>query len=226
MKLLFLATMILLCSTSTFAGPCIPGTLQNYIALSSGGCTSGNALFKDFQIAPGQSFATPIAPAQILVSPGGLPDMPSLRFTLGKSAAAGQLFESFFHFDVSGPSLFNATVMLENPSATGDGAVISSLDICPNASFSGGAPLGCPNTPATLIALKTATFSSLSDSKDFIATSFFDVFVDLTIDGGLSGSATMDSATVRVTVIPEPASALLIIIGCGVLALARLRQNP
>jgi hypothetical protein len=36
----------------------------------------------------------------------------------------------------------------------------------------------------------------------------------------------MDSATVQVTVTPEPASALLIIIGCGVVALARLRRNP
>ena len=225
MKLLFLTTVILLCGASAFAGPCLPGTLQNYITLSSAGCTSGNALFKDFQIASGASFATPIAPSLIAVSPGGLPDMPSLRFTLGKSAAAGDVFESFFHFDVSAPSLLNAAVILDNPSASGDGAVTASLDICPAASFSGGAPLGCPATPATLIALKTATFSTPSDSKDFVATSFFDVFVDLTIDGGLSGSATMDSATVQVTVTPEPASALLINIGCGVLALARLRRN-
>lgn len=231
MRLCFLVSAILLGGSGAFAGPCLPGTLQNYINLGSGGCTSGFALFKDFSIAPGQSFAIPIAPAQVLVTPGGPANMPALQFTLGNSATTGFLLESFFRFDISAASLLNATVRLNNPSATGDGAAIASLDICPNASFIGNAPLGCPTLPASLIAFKTADSESLSDTRNFGATSFFDVFADLTIDGGLAGTARLDSATVQVTAtgstaaIPEPATALLLIMGSGVLALGRFRRH-
>ncbi len=109
---------------------------------------------------------------------------------------------------------------LDNSSATGDGVAIASADICPNASFNPGEPTGC-FTSESLITFAADGFSGLTDSKSFGTATFFDVFTDLTVDGGPSGSASLGSATFAVTVTPEPATGWLLLAGCGALLLKR-----
>jgi len=225
MRLLLVTGCVVLFSTCAAAGPCVPGTLQDYINLGAAGCTGGVALFKDFLLASGQSFAIPIPPSQVQVTPSGTTFMPSLQFTLNKSAAADELFESFFHFDVSAAALRRAMLTLGGSTATGDGAAIATADICPNGSFFAGGPIGCPTSPQSLITDVSAFDSTLTDSRNFAFSSFFDVFVDLTIDGGLSGTAHMGSATFQVAAVPEPSTVLLVGIGCGALFLRRFRRR-
>jgi hypothetical protein len=220
----FLVGAMLLSSASLFAAPCLPGTLQNYIDLGSAGCQAGALQFADFFLGEGQSFATQIDPNRILVTPGGTFLVPTLLFTLNSSASGGDLFESIFHFDVTGITLSGAAIGLTSPLATGDGAITAVLDVCPDATFIGVDPIGCPTSPGTAIAFAIADDAQLTDSRDFPLSSFFDVFVDLTNDAGLSGSATLDSATVSIASVPEPGTLLLLAGGLTILGVLRARR--
>jgi hypothetical protein len=215
----------LLGSAVGYAAPCGPGSLQDYIDLGTTGCSFGGALFSNFYIAPGQFFATPIAPGAVQVTPVA---PASLAFTLSQSAMAGELFESFFHFSIDAPGLGlpMATIAL-SATAFGDGAAIAALDVCAGVFLDPSAPLGCTGTSASAIAVETEFISIPSGSASFpgIAPTFFDVFADFTIDGGLSGSASIDSATAQVTVVPEPGTVTLLLAGCALLLMKRIRRS-
>lgn len=106
--------------TAVFATPCVPGSLETFVSLGGTGCEVESVKFTDFTIVPGTT--TPIDPAQVQVTPGGSALNLTLLFTLDRTANAGQSFESFFRFSVSG-SLDGASIDLTSPKATGDGAV-------------------------------------------------------------------------------------------------------
>ena len=224
-KLLILLSF---CAVTGFGAPCLPGSLQDYYNLG-GGCDLGPVLVSGFTAQPGQAIATQLDPTLIQVTPGGTPSDPNLLFSLNTFAASGEVFESFFSFMVLGP-LLGATIDLTAASAAADGAVTGVLDICPDAAFI--PPLTCSTTPATVIVFAIEGDQLLSDSAAFPLSSFFDVFVDLTIDGGLDGSASLESATVgfasspTTDPIPEPATAYLMLAGLGALAVWRLRRAP
>jgi hypothetical protein len=140
----------------------------------------------------------------IQVTPGGGLSLPTLLLTLNVSANAGEIRESFFRFNaLAAGALQGASIGLGNPLVGGDGAVTGILDVCAGDFFVGIEPIGCGGTPGTAIAFATAFDSSLQDSVSFSPTSFFDVFVDLTVDGGLDGFASLDTSEVAL-VTPEP----------------------
>ena len=225
MKLYLLFSGILVVTSSAYAGPCLPGTLQDYVNLGVTGCQDGAVLFSGFASAPGQNAAIPIPLLQVSVTPGGTQYMPTLLFALNKSALPNQLFESFFRFKASSPALVGEMIGLNSPGVTGDGAVTATMDICPGASFSGNSPAGCANA-ASLLAAATSGFSMLSDSAAFSPKSFFDVFVDLSVDGGIGGgSARFTSATVTTTATPEPSSSQFALAGLALVTLFGIRRN-
>jgi hypothetical protein len=220
MKPLLLLAGISCFTTLASAATCAPGTLQSYVLLGAGGCQLGPVLFDNFTIEAGISFATPINPSLVQVTPGGSAFLPTLLFTLNGNAGPGTVLESFFHFQTAGPQA-GLSITLNNPGVSGDGAVTGVLDACSNGFFPG-QPLGCSGTASSAIAFQIAGDAQLSDSTPFGFTSFFDVFVDLTIDGGLAGSATLPSASVTVAAVPEPATFWLIV--PGLVLLGRRRQ--
>ena len=221
--ILLLCVFVCLFSDTALADSCQAGTLQDYLNLGSTGCTVDGELISGFEIAPGQSFATPISPNFVQVTPSGGAG-PTLALTLNSSAGAGDLFELFFRFNVAG-LLTGASISLAPPDLSGDGAVTGVLDVCANGSFSS-LPVGCSGTAAEGVAFAIVGDSQLSDSVALPVSSFFDVFADITIDGGLSGSASLTSAAVSVTT-PEPSSLLLMTtaLGCLVLVSARRRRR-
>lgn len=225
MKLYCILGGILLVSSSAFAAPCLTGTLQDYVNLGTVGCQNGVVTFSGFVTAPGQNGATVIPLTQVLVNPGGGQFMPTFQFTLNQTANPGQLFESFFRFKASNSQLIGAKVGLNSPIATGDGAVTASLDICPGALFSGNSPTGCANS-VSLISVATSGFSMPTDSASFPISSFFDVFTDLSVDGGLGGgSARFNSASVTIQATPEPSAQQLMLAGLAMLTLFGIRRN-
>jgi hypothetical protein len=231
MKRLLLSSMLALVSVfsagAARGAPCAADTLLGYIGLGAGGCSIGTVVLADFAVAPGQSFATPIDPAQIQLAPIGDASAPGLvlGFASGTSAAAGQLLEAFFHFSVSAPAtLASAGVAMAGASALDDGAVTATEDVCPDGSFLPGQPLGCPSAPATLIAFAIETDALLSAGAGFPASTFLDVFADVVIDGGLSGTAALGSVTLSFATVPEPSAALLVAAGLALLVRARRRR--
>jgi PEP-CTERM motif len=216
--------LALLSCTAIFGAPCVPGNYQSFVNLGAPGCEVETIQFANFTILPGQTIGTPIDPAQVQVAPGGTALNPMFLFTLNTTAAAGEVFESFFRFSASG-SLFGASIGLTPPTVTGDAAVTGILDVCPDGSFAGGAPLGCPTSPASLVVFAIDQSSLLSGSANLPVSSFFDVFVDLTIDGGLSGSATLGSATVGFSSVPEPSAGLLVALGLSAFGVSQARRR-
>jgi len=204
------------------AAPCLPGSLQNYIDLGATGCSLGSIVAANFSTEPGQSFATPIDPNLVQMTPGGSASAPKLLLSFDVTAQAGELFESFFHFDASAPTLAGDAIQIDTGSAAGDGVVTATQDVCPGGVFFPGVPIGCPNSAAALIAFVTESDSG-ADSADFSPpASFFDIFVDVAVDGGLAGSASLGA--VAITLVPEPSTVLLLAIGLAPLAVSRARR--
>jgi hypothetical protein len=221
MRRFLLPVVFLLFAGAAFGGPCVPGSLADYLALPSGGCTNSFA-FQDFQLGPAQAFATPIDPALIQVTPVLSPDGPFFDFTVNAAAGPGELLESFFRFTVTG-SLRGAFIGLGNATVSGDGVVLGILDVCADGSFLGIEPIGCTGTPGSAIAFAISGDASPRANLSFSPpASFFDVFVDITIDGGLNGSASLQSAQAG-TETPEPGAMALVALGLGVLGLIRKR---
>jgi hypothetical protein len=126
--------------------------------------------------------------------------------TLNSTAGPGEILESFFRFSVVGGET-DFSIRLGNALAAGDGAVTGILDGCSGGQFLGIEPIECETgNSGTAIAFLTAFDSLPVSSVSLPASSFFDVFVDLTIDGGLAGFASLDTATITMT--PEPSAML------------------
>jgi hypothetical protein len=220
-----LAVLTVLGSIAAYAGPCAPGTLQDYIDLGEGGCDLGVISFTDFFLGPVPSFAIPIDATLVQITPGGTPTRPTLMLTTNQSADAGELRDLLFHFVASGRSLAAASIALNSPTATGDAAVTGILDVCAGGLFLGMQPTDCSGTPSNAIAAATAGDAILRASTGAPLSSFFDVFTDIAIDAGPSGAASLASATVAIATVPEPSAMLLIAAGLALLGASRARRN-
>jgi hypothetical protein len=194
------------------AAPCGVAPLSDYIAGSP--CNIGNALFSDFDTFPGSAGATPIDPAAILVTPLGT----GFRFDLNVSAGAGETLEALFGYVVTGGVPQINTASLIGPAFTGDGAVTLVEDKCLDGLFAGG-PFGCDGTPMTLTIIYNAFSSQTAEGLVIGPVSSVAVIKDIVVDGGLTGSASLESATNQF--IPEPASFALMGGALCVLALMR-----
>ena len=209
---------------AVFAGTCLPGTLADYVLLPDA-CNINQVQFGSFFLGPVANFATEIDPALVQVTPLSDPGAVGLLFTLNANANAGEVFESFIHFSATAGWLTSATISLGSPLVTLDGAVTAVMDVCADGDFLGVEPLGCTGSPGTAIAFAIDDpNSSLSSRLDFPVSSFFDVFVDITIDGGLAGSAFLDSAAVSIDT-PEPGNLLLVTLSLASLGAIKLRRR-
>lgn len=216
-----LGTFLLL-GAQLFAAPCVVGSLESYI---TGGvpCTVGTVEFSDFTTEPGISGSTPIDSANVLVTPGGTPFQPLLLLTLNQTANAGELLDLLFRVQAAGV-LTASSIALGSPSVTGDGAVIGILDVCAGGNFSAG-PSGCSGTSASALAAATAASNDNSGPVTFPVSSFFDIFYEITLDGGLAGTASLASAALAVDTVPEPSAILLVSLGLAAIGLYRRRHQ-
>ncbi len=225
-----LAVTLLGVASGAAASPCLPGTLSDYISLAAG-CEIGTTTFAGFYVAPGETFATPIDPNLVQVTPTGSASDPGLLFTLNAAASASTLLEAFFHFYVStgpGVSLTGARAMAGGASATGDGVALLVEDLCIGGVFAPLEPVLCSGLPDAMIAFATELDSLADASLLFGSVDFIDVFAALSVDGGLSGTAALGSGLLSFATTaapaPEPPMLSLAAFALAVLAVVRRRQ--
>jgi len=218
----FLSSLFL--AVPLFGAPCTLGTLDDYIGLGSGGCSIGSYTLADFTaIPPLLVGSTEIDPTAVSITPIPLSaPFIGLQVDTDVSADVGDFFATFFRFRIDG-TLFGADLSLTPGRVAGDGLILGIVDLCADGTFDPTGPTGCTGTPESLIVGEIPDFL-FSPDFDNIPASFFDVFVELSVDGGVSGSAASGSLSLRFdTGIPEPSSLLLM--AAGLMSIAFFRRR-
>lgn len=202
--------------------PCGTQSLADYIGLGIGGCTIGDATFNNFaEVTPLSPGATQIAAAGIFLTP--FSGASGIGFSLSSgtplTAAGSDLLELFFGFNVSAgpgnPFTANTIVLDASASATGNAAITIVEDNCVEGTFA--TPVeNCSSANSfsqTVIAIDGLSILEQSMVLAPFST-FFDVFVDLVVDGGIDGLALLgptlgEFRLTTVAQVPEPQSLLL-----------------
>ena len=219
MRNLILAGVLTLAAPSlgNAAPLCVAGTLDQYIALGASGCSVDSATFFDFTASVLLAGADPVAPANVTVSP--TPGI-GLDFGVAQAAMPTELFDVLIGFSISGATLGQNVLSMAGSAATDDGNVTAVQDLCIGDVFAGpdpGAP--CLGAVETSIVVQDAFGLVSPDTKLFPPASFFDVFVDITVDGGVFGTSALNGTVTTVfrPAAPEPAALLLVL--CGIVGL-------
>lgn len=205
-KLLYLLCAIPLLSALCSAATCTDGSLASYIGLGYGGCTIGANTLYDFHTVGGISGATPISTADVSLAPLGGNFDPGISASVSTAAGANTQLELLFTYQIAGTSYIGDSITLASSSETGDGAVTDIQNFCAGGTFGADGITGCTGTSRSLLTLDGI---QNHDSTTFGSTSFLDVTDDLTLDGGLMGSASGATITDRFSSVPEPISYLL-----------------
>lgn len=212
--LLLLASLLLIGSSGrVFAVPCAPGTVADYESLGLAGCSVGDLDFSGFTVEAFPGPSTQIDPASVTLSPisGGF-SMSGAAL----SANAGVLLGLRFVFQVGvAGGLIGGTVALGDTAVTPDGVITSVLDA---------------DSAGNAIAIDNGVLIDPVASFSAAPTNFFDVFFELGIDGGVSGSAVAGPNLGSITfaaatpgAAPEPGSIPLLL--SSLLALWLLRRR-
>lgn len=206
------------------ATPCQVGTLQSYMDLASGCDIEDKTVFGfvDLGVIGG---ATAIPPGDILVTPLSTPGNPGLTLDFGASAGPSDLLESLFAFSVAvlpgGMPIDGVTLSLLGSQVEPDGVNTALLCL-------GTTDPACP-TLETILLFDIGVDSELAGARAVAGLTTLDLLLDVVVDGGTGGSASLSSATIRfqeqagVATVPEPALGLPL--GLGLLALGLVRRS-
>lgn len=204
-----IAFLLLLSASIAVADPCLPGTLQTYAGLGPGGCTVGSTLFSDFELLPLLPGAVAISPLDITVVPQDQAFGSALRFDLSQDAGPAEILQAFFQYNVSNGPFLAKQLSMTGSSASGDGVVTVVEELCP-----GGSVDSCLVAPEVLILFDIGIDSLTSEQALFSPANFLGVRLDITIDGGLAGTAGLNrSVTNAHAVVPEPATITMTLSG-------------
>jgi hypothetical protein len=223
MRKLRLPGLLGVCASILAAAPCVPGSLQDYIDLGSAGCTIGPSLFSSFEALPLLPGAAAIAPFAIMVAPEDVPLRPTLRLDLTRSAGPAEILQTFFQFNVSDGALIGKQLSMSGSGASGDGVVTVVEELCMGGPFPASVFAGCAQAPETLVLFQIEGDSVTAVRAPLATADFLGVRMDITIDGGPAGTATLAGVTNRFESIPEPSGALVMLSGLATLWVARRR---
>ncbi|HEX3682295.1 MAG TPA: hypothetical protein VHU83_07105 [Bryobacteraceae bacterium] len=177
------------------------GTLATYIGLGSGGCTIGQNTLNDFRTISGIAGATPISTADVSISPLGGNLNPGITASVSQVTGANSQLDLLFTYQISGASYVADSITLAGSSETADGAVTDIQNFCAGGAFGPDGVSDCAGLAGSLLTLDGV---QNQDSTALGPASFIGVTDDLTLDGGLMGSASGGSITDRFSAVPEP----------------------
>ena len=189
--------------------PCVSSTLASYTTLGMG-CSIDSTVFQGFSASG--SFGSPIDPSTVLVTPIQTGAQRGFRFDLNQTADAGEAFSILIGYTIS--YAISGQVELNGSSVTPDGVNTAILNLC-SGEYDAGGPTGCTGSESTGIAFDDGVTAQLSESLSLAPGGAYDVFLDVVIDGGLSGGASLDSVT-ALTSVPEPGTWLAVASGLAI----------
>lgn len=198
---------------------CTTGSFTSYVALGTGGCMIGGDTFSGFQTVGGIYGATAIAPGSITVTPSGTTANPMIAFSTNASVGAGMLAEAIFNYTFLSTGFTNDTVTLSKTSMTGDGAATAVTNFCLAGQFGPNGVTGCTGT-----ARSDALLGNSSETVQFASRYQASITHDLTLDGGLMGSAS-GGTVADAFAAPEPATFLLAGLGIALAAGVQLKNR-
>ena len=218
-SVLLVALLALTGLIATGAPVCVPGNLQDYIDLGSGGCSIGNAQFFDFVDLGPLGGATGLSPDAIGVAPLFEQFNPGFEFSVGAAAGAGVFLESRFGYTLqtTGALVQGASLAMTGSAVAPDGVTTVVEDFCQGDAF---IIDFCPVGTDTLIVFDIGSDQETAAKLSFPGVSTLGLIKDIGVDGGLAGSATISTAINRFALVPEPATGLMA--GLGLLALTCL----
>lgn len=203
---------------------CASGTLADYFVLPAEGCRLGTRVVLEFEplsVLPG---ATDIDPTTIQVTPSSLGDMGSLLFTFNDASARNaSILESFIQLTVTSDTMRGefVTLTLMGAAAAGDGVVTGIAELC-GAGFAGGV---CQGSSQPLISLVSGVDNLPASSGTPGPLASFQLTHDITVDAGSAGTASLTSAQLNFTTVPEPSTAMAVISSLAAVLLARRRRS-
>jgi len=215
-----LTILLILTAALSLAAPsnCVPGTLTDYLSLNTEGCRLGTRVISDFNLVPLTQGSSEIDPNSVIITPSTLGMAGSLLFTYN---ANGTILESIFQLNVT-PDLFvreKVDLRLTGAGATGDGVVTGVDALC-----GGDLLVGlCTGDSQPLIALVTSNTQLPLASAVIGPRASYSLLHDVVVDAGLSGTASLTSAELTFTAVPEPAT--LLTLAAGLLSMFVLRHT-
>jgi hypothetical protein len=214
------AVFFLSFASAAWGAQCLPGTLYGYINFGSAGCTIGSTLFSDFASLGIPNGAVQIDPSAVDVIPLNGSNGPGLTFIVDTTASAGDFFDVMIGYLVSNSTFSGITLSMTGSSVTGDGSVTTIEDICLGGAFGG----TCGGILSTLILFDIVGENDTVEQLTFPSVTSIGVIKDIGIDGGPSGTGSLQSVTNEFTV-QEPATIMLVAAGLGYLGICRRRRT-
>jgi len=229
------ALMMVSASWGTVTPACTSDTLADYTTPGFA-CTVGDKVFSDFTATlTGVGVST--AGVGITITPDNNPTLgPGIDLSLtGFSVSSGESMDLKFGYNVntvSGqPLIEDASIGIAGAANSGSGLVSIGENVCVGGTFSDlGAGTGCstgsgPPNELELDVQNPGPPAVFFDQKFFAPpVSEAAAFKDISVSGGLSGSASLSSISQNWSEVPEPAG-VSFMLGAGLLGLGFLRNK-
>lgn len=188
------------------------------------GCAVGTLTLSNFQPLPLSTGATEVSPSAVTINVISDPLAAGLEYILNLAAGPGELLELRLGFDVAGTSGYlSKRLSMTGSSAAGDGVVTVVEDACVGGAFLFDIFFCDSGVQQTVILFDIGIDASTSDEFAIGGAPVLGLVTDITVDGGLAGSAGLTSFRNEFT-IPEPSTVGLVLAGVLVM-LARRRSR-